>query len=402
MSEATTPIGGVSTQAVHSGEHRRFHGDAITVPIYQTSTYVFRNTQELVDFKEGRIEKGEYGRYGNPTIRATEKKLAELEHAEDALLYASGMCAITSLLLTVLRSGQHLIITSDSYRRTRQFCSGILRQLGIETSVVSPSQPEAIEAAVQPNTRLLFSESPTNPYLYVNDLQQIVSIAKQHRLRTVIDSTFATPFNQNPITYGIDLVMHSATKYLGGHNDLLAGVVLGNANMIAALRESQGVLGGITDPNTAYLLIRGLKTFALRMERHNTNGMALARFLESHPKVRQVYYPGLQSHPSHCIAHQQMRGFGGVVSFEIDGSLQQTSTFIDALRIPYIAPSLGGVESLVEQPALMSYYELDPDDRRQLGIGDALVRYSAGIEDTEDLLADLNQALGHLSCPVGG
>ncbi len=402
MSEEKTPTGGVSTQAVHGGERPRFHGDAITVPIYQTSTYVFRNTQELVDFKEGRIDKGEYGRYGNPTIRATERKLAELEHAEDALLCASGMCAITSLLLTVLRSGQHLIITSDSYRRTRQFCNGILRQLGIETSVVPPDQPEAIEAAVQPNTRLLFSESPTNPYLYVNDLEQVVSIAKQHRLRTVIDSTFATPFNQNPITYGIDLVMHSATKYLGGHNDLLAGVVVGNANMIAALRESQGVLGGITDPNTAYLLIRGLKTFALRMERHNTNGMALARFLESHPKVRQVYYPGLQSHPSHCIARQQMSGFGGVVSFEIDGSLEETSTFIDALRIPYIAPSLGGVESLVEQPALMSYYELDPDDRRQVGIGDALVRYSAGIEDSEDLLADLDQALRHLSCPMGG
>lgn len=402
MSEAKTPSVGASTQAVHGGERPRFHGDAITVPIYQASTYVFRHTQELVDFKEGRIEKGEYGRYGNPTIRAAERKVAELEQAEDALLCASGMCAITSLLLTILRSGQHLIITSDSYRRTRQFCNGMLRQFGIETSVVLPGQPEAIEAAVQPNTRLLFSESPTNPYLYVNDLEQVVGIAKRHRLRTVIDSTFATPFNQNPILYGIDLVMHSATKYLGGHNDLLAGVVVGNANMIAALRESQGVLGGITDPHTAYLLLRGLKTFALRMERHNTNGMALARFLESHAKVRKVYYPGLQSHPSHCIARRQMRGFGGVVSFEIDGSLAQTSAFIDALRIPYIAPSLGGVESLVEQPALMSYYELDPDERRKIGIGDALVRYSAGVEDTEDLLADLEHALRHLSCSIDG
>ncbi len=392
MSEAKPQLG-ASTQAVHGGERQRLLGDSITVPIYQTSTYVFRNTQELVDFKEGRIDKGEYGRYGNPTIKATERKLAELEHAEDALLCASGMCTITSLLLTILRAGQHMIITADSYRRTRQFCDGMLRQLGIEVSVVPPGQSEAIEAVVQRNTRLLFSESPTNPYLYVSDLEQVVTIAKRHRLRTVIDSTFATPFNQNPIEYGIDLVMHSATKYLGGHNDLLAGAVVGNANMIAALRESQGVLGGITDPNTAYLLLRGMKTFALRMERHNANGMALARYLESHPQVRRVYYPGLESHPSHPIARQQMRGFGGVVSFEIDGSLRQTSSFIDALRVPYIAPSLGGVESLVEQPALMSYYELDPEERHRLGIGDSLVRYSAGIEDTHDLIADVEQAL---------
>jgi len=387
------PLQGPSTRAVHGGERQQRLGDAVTVPIYQTSTYVFRNTQELVDFKEGRIEKGEYGRYGNPTTSAAERKVAELEHAEDALLWASGMCAVTSLLLTILRAGQHMIITADSYRRTRQFCDGMLRRLGIDVTVVPPGDPQGIEAAVQANTRLLFSESPTNPYLYVVDLEQIVAIARRHRLRTVIDSTFATPYNQNPLDFGIDLVMHSATKYLGGHNDLLAGVVVGNANIIGALREAQGMLGGITDPNTAYLLVRGLKTFALRMQRHNANGMALARFLEGHAKVRRVYYPGLVSHPSHAVARQQMRGFGGVVSFELDGTLQQTSAFIDALRLPYIAPSLGGVESLIEQPALMSYYELTPEERQRLGIGDSLVRYAAGIEDTDDLLTDVEQAL---------
>jgi cystathionine gamma-synthase len=387
------PLQGPSTRAVHGGERQQRLGDAVTVPIYQTSTYVFRNTQELVDFKEGRIEKGEYGRYGNPTISAAERKVAELEHTEDALLWSSGMCAVTSLLLTILRAGQHMIITADSYRRTRQFCDGMLRRLGIDVTVVPPGDPQAIEAAVQANTRLLFSESPTNPYLYVVDLDQIVAIAKRHHLRTVIDSTFATPYNQNPLDFGIDLVMHSATKYLGGHNDLLAGVVVGNANIIGALREAQGMLGGITDPHTAYLLVRGLKTFALRMQRHNTNGMALARFLEGHPKVRRVYYPGLASHPSHAVARQQMRGFGGVVSFELDGTLQQTSAFIDALRLPYIAPSLGGVESLIEQPALMSYYELAPEERQRLGIGDSLVRYAAGVEDTDDLLTDVEQAL---------
>lgn len=388
-----TPSRGVSSRAVHGGERQQRLGDAITVPIYQTSTYVFRNTQELIDFKEGRIDKGEYGRYGNPTVHAAERKVADLEHAEEALLWASGMCAITSVLLTMLRTGQHMIITADSYRRTRQFCHGMLQRLGVEVSVVPPGDPQAIAAAVRENTRLLLSEAPTNPYLYMVDLEQIVAIAKHYRLRTVIDSTFATPYNQNPLDFGIDLVIHSATKYLGGHNDLMAGVVAGSTNMIAALRESQGVLGGITDPNTAYLLLRGLKTFALRMQQHNANGMALARFLEGHPVIRRVYYPGLESHPSHVIAQAQMRGFGGVVSFEVDGTLEQTSAFIDALHLPYIAPSLGGVESLVEQPALMSYYEMAPEERHELGISDGLVRYAAGIEDTDDLLADVEQAL---------
>lgn len=388
-----TPSRGVSSRAVHGGERQQRLGDAITVPIYQTSTYVFRNTQELIDFKEGRIDKGEYGRYGNPTVHAAERKVADLEHAEEALLWASGMCTITSVLLTMLRTGQHMIITADSYRRTRQFCHGMLQRLGVEVSVVPPGEPQAIAAAVRENTRLLLSEAPTNPYLYVVDLEQVVAIAKRYRLRTVIDSTFATPYNQNPLDFGIDLVIHSATKYLGGHNDLMAGVVAGSTNMITALRESQGVLGGITDPNTAYLLLRGLKTFALRMQQHNANGMALARFLEGRPAIRRVYYPGLESHPSHAIAQAQMRGFGGVVSFEVDGTLARTSAFIDALHLPYIAPSLGGVESLVEQPALMSYYEMAPEERHELGISDGLVRYAAGIEDTDDLLADVEQAL---------
>ncbi len=392
MARERTPQG-VGSRAVHGGERQQRTSDALTVPIYQTSTYVFRDTQELIDFKEGRLDKGEYGRYGNPTIQAAERKIAALEHADDALLWASGMCAITSTLLTLLRPGQHMIMTADCYRRTRQFCSSVLQRLGIDVSVVPAAQPQAIEAAVQPTTRLVLSEAPTNPYLYVLDLEELAAIAQRHRLRTLVDSTFATPFNQNPLSFGIDLVMHSATKYLGGHNDLLAGVIVGRAPIIAALREAQGVLGGITDPNAAYLLIRGLKTFALRMQQHNANGMALATFLEQHPRVRRVYYPGLPSHPCHAVAKRQMRGFGGVVSFEIDGSLEQTSAFIDALRLPYIAPSLGGVESLVEQPALMSYYELASDERRKLGIADSLVRYAAGIEDTDDLIADADQAL---------
>ncbi len=384
---------GASTRAVHSGERQHRLGDALTVPVYQTSTYAFESTQQLIDFKEGRVDKGEYGRYGNPTIRKAEQKLAELDHAQDAVLWASGMCAMTSLLLTILRTGQHMIITSDSYRRTQQFCSGMLRRFGIDVSVVPPGDPAAIEAAIYPNTRLILTESPTNPFLYVIDLERLVEIAKRHRIRTVIDSTLAAPYNQNPLDFGIDLVMHSATKYLAGHNDLLAGVVVGKAGMVDALRESQGVLGGITDPNTAYLLLRGLKSFALRMAQHNANGAALAAFLESHPRVRRVYYPGLKSHPSHEVAKAQMRGFGGLLSFELDATMAQTGAFIDALELPYTAPSLGGVESLVEQPAIMSYYEMAPEERQKIGIGDSLVRYAAGIEDTDDLLTDIEQAL---------
>jgi cystathionine gamma-synthase len=242
-------------------------------------------------------------------------------------------------------------------------------------------------------TRLIISESPTNPYLHVIDLPQVTAIARKHRVKTMIDATFATPYNQRPIEYGIDLVTHSCTKYLGGHNDLLAGVVIGNPSLIGALREAQGILGGICDPHSAYLLMRGLKTFALRMERQNASGLAIAQFLESHPRVSRVHYPGLPSHPDYAVAMEQMRGFGGVVSFEVDGGLEDTSRVIDRMRIPYIAPSLGGVESLVEQPSLMSFYELSSEERLAVGMRDNLVRLSCGIEDVADLIADLKQAL---------
>jgi cystathionine gamma-synthase len=270
----------------------------------------------------------------------------------------------------------------------------IMARLGIEHTAVPAGDYAALNEAVRPGqTRLIISESPTNPYLRVADLPQITAIARRHRVKTMIDATFATPYNLRPIDYGIDLVVHSCTKYLGGHNDLLAGVVIGKPGIISALREAQGILGGICDPHSAYLLVRGLKTFALRMERHNASGMAVAQYLEDHPRVARVHYPGLASHPDHAVAVAQMRGFGGVVSFEIDGDLKATSHFIDSLRIPYIAPSLGGVESLVEQPSLMSFYELSSEERLAVGMRDNLVRLSCGIEDVADLIADLAQAL---------
>jgi cystathionine gamma-synthase len=303
------------------------------------------------------------------------------------------MAAITTTLFAVLSHGSHVVVTDDSYRRTRQFLTQVLHRYGVEVSVAPAGDYEAIEGAIRPTTRVLVSESPTNPYNYIVDLERFSEIGRRHRIKTIIDATFATPFNQRPLEFGIDLVLHSATKYLGGHNDLLAGAVLGSAELIDGIRGLQAVTGAIADPFTAYLLIRGLKTFALRIARQNATAQALAEFLQSHPRITAVYYAGLACHPQHDVACRQMRGFGGVVSFEIAGDLDATSRVVDACRIPQIAPSLGGVESLIEQPALMSFYELTTEERLLVGIKDNLIRYSVGIEDSDDLIADLKAAL---------
>jgi cystathionine gamma-synthase len=384
---------GPSTQAVHAGEPRTKDANAIVTPIIQSATYTFANTQEICDHFEGRIERDEYGRYGNPTQRVAECKLAALEGAEDGLLFASGMAAITTTLFAMLSRGAHVVVTDDAYRRTRQFLHQILRRYGVEVSTVPAGDYQRMEEAVRQTTRLIFSESPTNPYNRILDLERVTDIGRRHRIKTIIDATFATPINQRPIEFGIDLVIHSATKYLGGHNDLLSGAVLGSADLVGAIRDLQGVTGAVPDPFAAYLLIRGIKTLALRIARQNENAQRLAEFLAAHPKVERVHYPGLPTHPEHAIAVRQMRGFGGVVSFEVRGDLSAASRLVDACRIPRIAPSLGGVESLIEQPALMSFYELTTEERLQVGIKDTLVRYSVGVEDAGDLIADLAQAL---------
>jgi cystathionine gamma-synthase len=253
-----------------------------------------------------------------------------------------------------------------------------------------------LESAIRPETKLIVSESPTNPYLRVLDLERLVQIASRAGVKTLIDSTFATPINQRPLEFGIDLVIHSATKYLAGHNDLLAGVVAGSEYLVALIRQNLWVMGATCDPHAAYLTYRGLKTLALRLARQNQTAQQLAEFLEAHPKVRRVWYPGLASHPDHAVARAQMDGFGGVVSFEVEGGLEAASHLIDSVRLPLIASSLGGVETLIEQPALMSYFELSTEERLNVGIKDNLVRLSVGIEDAEDLIADLDQALSKI------
>jgi cystathionine gamma-synthase len=387
-----------TTTAIHAGEARFVSHHSLTVPIVQTATYTFENTDALIAYQEDKMfwdvpERVEYGRYGNPTVYAVEAKLAALEGAEDAMLVSSGMAAITTTLMILLSQGDHFIITEDCYRRTRIFCNSFLARYGIDCTTVKPGDYDGMEAAIRPNTKLIFSESPTNPFLRCLDYPRLVDIAKRHNLKTVIDGTFGTPVNIRPLAFGIDLVVHSVTKYLSGHNDLLAGCVIGGFSMTSALRQAQGVIGAVVDPHTAFMILRGLKTLGLRMAQHNANGLAVARFLEAHPKIRRVWYPGLESHPDYPLAAATMAGYGGVVSFEVESDGAGASRFIDACRIPHIAPSLGGVESLIEQPYIVSYYDVAPEDRLALGIRDELVRLALGVEDTGDLIADLAQAL---------
>jgi cystathionine gamma-synthase len=391
------PPPGDSTRAVHGGEREHQQSDALTTPIYQTSTFWFRNSEELRAYQEGRSARDEYGRYGNPTWRAVERKLCELEGAEQAVLFASGMCAATTLFLALLPRGSHLVVTSDCYRRTRQFIEQFLTQRGVETTVIAPSDPKQLEQALCPDTRLFFTESPTNPYLRVIDVPRVAELCHRRGVGLVIDSTFATPVNHRALADGADYVIHSATKYLGGHNDLLAGVVLGSAERVAPVRQALGVLGGVIDAHAAWLLLRGLKTLSLRMQRHNENGLRIAHWLEAHPRVRQVWYPGLPSHPDHAVAKRLMQGFGGVVTFELDADLEGAFRFTDACELAYIAPSLGGVETLIEVPALMSFWDRTPEERAALGIKDALIRLACGIEDGADIEADLEKGFRALA-----
>jgi cystathionine gamma-synthase len=395
-SEGEPPSGrgpGPSTRSVHGGERGRLPSEAVTTPIYQTSTFWFRDSEELRAYQEGRLVREEYGRYGNPTWKAVERKLCELEGAGDAVLFASGMCAATTLFLALLPRGSHLVVTSDCYRRTRQFIREYLVKLDVETTVIDPADTRQLAAALRDQTALFFTECPTNPYLRVIDVPEAVRVCHARGVRVVIDATFASPVCYQPLADGADFVIHSATKYLGGHNDLLAGVVAGSAEQVAPVRKAVGVLGGVLDAHAAWLLLRGLKTLALRMERHNANALRLARWLEAQPKVRRVWYPGLESHPDFATARALLRGCGGVVTFELDTDLDGAIRFTDACRVPYIAPSLGGVESLVEMPVLMSYWDVERADRIKMGITDSLIRLSCGVEDPEDLQADLAGAL---------
>jgi cystathionine gamma-synthase len=383
-----------ATLAVRAGQPRKDALDAVTTPIACTATYAFESSAELRDHFEGRITRQEYGRYGNPTVRAAEEKLAALDGGQDAALFGSGMAAITTALFALLKKGDHVVLTGDCYRRTRAFVTQVLARFGVESTIVAAGDASAVAAAIGDKTRVILTESPTNPYLRVVDLPALVEAKKRHpRVKILIDATFATPVNQRPLEQGADLVLHSCTKYLGGHNDLLAGVVIGDQGLVSLVREARDVLGGVLDPHAAYLLLRGLKTLPLRVARQNETGLAIARWLETQPDVERVFYPGLASHPDHAVAARLMTGFGGVVSFVLRADLDVTASALDACELATIAPSLGGVETLIEQPAIMSYYGLSSEERAELGIRDGLVRLAVGVEDVDDIREDLERVL---------
>ncbi len=385
-----------STLAVHAGEDQETKPrGAVADPIFCASTYAFSDTQALIDFIVQKQPREEYARYGNPTEKTVERKLAILEGAEAAVLYATGMAAVSGLLLARLNAGDELLLFDELYQRTREFCENELSRFGIVTHIVPTGDFQRMEAAISPATRLLFCESPTNPQLSVIDLERFAALGRKHGIETAVDSTMASPYNVRPILFGVDYVLHSCTKYLSGHNDVLAGSIAAAKEKIEPLRKFRGYAGMTSAPHAEYLLLRGLKTFELRMQRHNANGQAVAEYLAAHPRIERVYYPGLPGHPNYEIARRTLRGCGGVVTFTVkDADWRQTAGVVDALRLPQIAASLGGVESLVEQPLILSYYEFTPEKRRALGIPDNMIRLSCGIENTEDLIADLAQALG--------
>ncbi len=395
------PERGFSTQAVHGGEPERKPWSSLTVPIAQTAVYTFDDTASMLQYqeevhREGRASREEYGRYGNPTQHAAEAKLAALEGGESALLFASGMCAITSTLLALLSTGDHLVMTDDCYRRTRTFCLEFLQRFGIATTVVPAGDYEALAQAVRPTTRVIFAESPSNPYLRVLDIPRAVAIAHDAGALLLVDSTFATPYNVRPLDLGADLVVHSTTKYLSGHNDVLGGVVIGPWQYLQKIKDARGTLGGVISPHAAYLLLRGLKTLGLRMAHYNEVGARIAAFLHGHPAVERVHYPGLPGHPQHHIARRLLRNElgGAMVSFELaTAERARVMRFFNALRLCIPATTLGDVYTLLLHPATSSHSYLTPEERRTAGISEGLVRISAGIEYAGDIIADLDQAL---------
>ncbi|NIS60888.1 MAG: aminotransferase class I/II-fold pyridoxal phosphate-dependent enzyme [Proteobacteria bacterium] len=388
---------GFSTKSVHSGEKLCPLTGSITTPIYQTSNFGFTDLDSLkrvfADHSKGYF----YTRYSNPTLEAVEGKLANLMGAQKALVFSSGMAALTTAVMSLVSSGDHIVSAFDIYGGTFNFFSNVLPRYGVTVDLLQTTEAGKLAESIKPNTRIIFFESPTNPLLKLMDINEVAKIGKERGIVTFMDNTFATPFNQKPIGMGIDLVMHSATKYLGGHSDLIGGVVGGDEELIRKVMLFRYVFGGIPDPQSAWLLMRGVKTLKVRMEAHNQNGMKVARFLENHSRVDRVYYPGLESHPQQGLAKRQMKGFGGMVSFEVAGDNDALGQFLRRLRICQLAVSLGGIESLICPPALTTHRRLSKSQRSKAGIKDNLVRLSVGIEDAEDLIDDLAQALGATS-----
>lgn len=378
---------GFSTVCIHAGQEPDPTTGAIITPIYQTSTYV----QDALGQHKGY----EYGRTHNLTRATLEANLAAIEHGKAAFAFASGLAA-TSAMMTMLQSGDHVVVTDNTYGGTYRLFERVLRKGGLDFTYVDTSDLAAIEAAIRPSTKLLFLESPTNPVLRLTDITAACEVAHRHGVAVVVDNTFASPCVQQPIDMGADLVLHSTTKFLNGHSDSIGGVVVAvRDEHIEWLRFVQNAQGAILSPMDSWLVLRGTKTLPLRMERHNANALALAEFLSAQPKVTRVHYPGLASHPQHALARRQMRGFGGLISLEL-GDIERSRTFLNSLRLMALAESLGGVETLVSHPASMTHASVPRDRRLAMGLTDDMVRISVGVEDLDDLKEDLAQALARV------
>jgi len=392
MPKKPSPRWADATLAIHSGEPKHGLDAPVATPIVRSSNFTFSSTEEMKSWAEGKSKAYIYTRFGNPTLAVAEAKIAELEHGEAGLVTASGTAAISSALLAVLQAGDELIATRQLYGGSYRLMRDVLPRMGIRVNHVEANL-DGVDQLVNAKTRALYVESPTNPTLGLVDLKKVVTLARKHNLISIIDNTFATPILQKPLELGFDLVLHSATKYLAGHSDIVAGAVAGSRELLGKVREMMVSLGGSMDPDPAYLLIRGLKTLEIRVRRQSETALAVATFLERHPKIERVHYPGLPSHPDYHLAKQQMTGFGGMLAFDLKGGLDAACKFCDRTRIFLLAVSLGGVESLIVLPIYTSHYRMSTAELQAAGVGPGTVRMSVGLEDPGDLIADLEQAL---------
>lgn len=382
------------TNTIHAGKIKDQQFGSLATPIHQTSTFVFDSVEQGSNRFNGEEPGYIYGRLGNPTLRELEQKMAVLEKTEDAAVFGSGMGAISSTLLANLKSGDHLLTTKALYGCTFALLNHQFRQFGIEVSFIDFDSEHSIRNAIQDNTKAIYFETPINPNLDVIDIAMVVRVARQHRLLTIVDNTFMSPALQTPAALGIDLVVHSATKYLNGHGDVVAGVCCGSQQQITNIKQTTlKDMGATMSPHDGWLILRGLKTLHLRVERHNQNAQAVAEYLEQHPSVKHIYYPGLKSHPGHKFIGTQMKGAGGVVAFELVGNKQQAIDFMNALNLCTIAVSLGDAETLIQHPASMTHSTYTDEERHQAGIMDTLIRIAVGLEHVDDILADLQHAL---------
>lgn len=384
----------LDTTIIHTAQHPCEKTGAVAPAIIPAVAYAFPDSDTAAAVVAGEKEGVYYGRYGNPTTRTLEEKIATLENGEDALGTSSGMAAISAALLAFLKQGDHVICTRDIYGGSHKFLTSLAPRFGIAVDFVDCTNLQLVERAIRPNTKVLYLETPSNPCLTVLDLRKLADLAHSYKLQVIVDNTFMTPYLQRPLELGADLVVHSATKYLNGHGDVIAGFIVGRRDDIHIIRKNiVGDLGQVLNAWDAFLILRGLKTLGLRVRQHCHNAMEVARFLQGHPAIQRVFYPGLPSHPQHELAKRQMDGMGGIVSFEIKGGYEAARTFINALQLAMISFSLGDPESLVQHPASMTHFSIPQEDREAFHITDGLIRFSTGLEDARDIIADIEQAL---------